>query len=151
MKIKCSTCGHEFEATREQQENIEWARGRGMTFLAMQCPELHTMFYNPQTYSAPEPVAEVLIACPCKTCSGFVTYVEPKGHAPFWGCGECGQQWQSRQELDEAITQIVQKYPYRQRCYRKAGKGWEPIDLSPDWLEEYQEQVQKEWEDEEQG
>jgi len=68
-----------------------------------------------------------------------------QNHEPFWGCGGCGEQWASRDTLDEAITASINKFPYRSRCYRKGADHWEPVELSGSDRREYVELVRKEW------
>ena len=64
----------------------------------------------------------------------------------FWGCGECGGIWRKKKNLYAEILAIVKKYPYRQVCYKKSGKGWLPagLDNEPD---DYEDLVEQEDED----
>jgi hypothetical protein len=154
--IQCPSpaCGRESKPTAEQRPFIEASAAKGMTFIVLNCPYCtETISYNPQHSRGQMPPKkaaerEALVACPGEACDGYVCHVRWTGHAPFWGCGGCGEQWESRERLDAAITDAVAKHPYRGRCYRKAGKaagaGWEPVALSDDDRAAYEEQVRRE-------
>jgi hypothetical protein len=95
-------------------------------------------------------MSDLNLRCPEQTCSGWVCWVDD-GDEKFWGCGECGNVWFTREELDAAITTIVEKYPYRAKCYVKSGKpatAWDPAPPEEE-PEDYDELVEEEWEDEE--
>ena len=55
-----------------------------------------------------------------------MSYVErlPDEQRGFWGCGECGSIWYDESNLYAEITSIVERFPYRRRCYAKKGKKW---------------------------
>src|SRR4051812_6964641 len=93
--IPCPKCQKDYRPTPEQLAFIVRSEAKGMDFIMLECTVCYkNISYNPQhprgEMKPAEP--EVLIACPCKTCSGFVCYVDsPK--PGFWGCGECGEQF----------------------------------------------------------
>lgn len=87
------------------------------------------------------------IRCPVKTCSGWVCEVEDSPNQTFFGCGECGTVWWKKSELDQAISQVIEKFPYRAQSYLNTDQGWtaQPFELEdPD----YDQKVRKEWEGE---
>lgn len=61
------------------------------------------------------------IHCPTVHCSGWVCFIDE-----FYGCGRCGHVWFSKDELDQAIDEIVQKYPYRNQVYQKIDNTYQP-------------------------
>ncbi len=63
------------------------------------------------------------IHCPTAHCSGWVCFIDE-----FYGCGECGNVWFSKDELDTAINEIIKKYPYRNQVYQKIDNTYQPND-----------------------
>jgi hypothetical protein len=45
-----------------------------------------------------------------------------------YGCGECGNEWTSKADLDRDIATIIAKYPYRTAYYAKSASGWAPVE-----------------------
>lgn len=87
--------------------------------------------------------------CPVSACAGWVDFIEEveEDDEPFWGCGECGSAWYKKSNLLKEIDAIVQTFPYRKSCYRKAKGEWLPADpdKTPD---DYEERVENEPDDE---
>lgn len=84
------------------------------------------------------------IRCPVKACSGWVCEVEDSPNHTFFGCGECGNVWWKKSELDQAISQAIEKSPYRAQSYLNTEQGWiaQPLKLEdPD----FDQKVRKEW------
>jgi Zn-finger nucleic acid-binding protein len=79
------------------------------------------------------------IRCPILTCSGWVCNVEEQN---FFGCGECGNVWMSRTDLNETIANIVPIYSYRSACYVHDGKNFEAALSEP---KDYDDLVRREW------
>lgn len=61
--------------------------------------------------------------CPTAVCTGWLSFVEDDD-GNFWGCGECGEVWYEREDLNAAIDDIIATYSYRKHCYEKSGKNW---------------------------
>lgn len=87
-------------------------------------------------------MSEEPLRCPEVCCTGWVSEVDD-GDEHFWGCGECGNVWYDRGELDEAIGDIVSQFPYRKKVYRKSKGSWQPVPLD-DEPEDYEELVEEE-------
>ncbi len=85
-------------------------------------------------------MADQPLRCPEAGCTGWVSEVEDEG---FWGCGECGMTWDEREELDDAIQEAIETYPYRKKVYRKTKNGWQPVAID-DEPEDYEELVDEE-------
>jgi hypothetical protein len=52
----------------------------------------------------------------------------------------------SKLDLDDAVGQIVRRYPYRATQYRKGTQGFMPADVDPE-DPAYAAQVDREWAD----
>ncbi|MBN1908930.1 MAG: hypothetical protein JW818_04255 [Pirellulales bacterium] len=85
----------------------------------------------------------IRMRCPIETCAGWVLGVEGSS----WGCEECGYEWYSRDEINEAISEVIQKFEHRRKCYVKNGQNWDPVqpDHEP---ADYETQVEAELDDE---
>jgi hypothetical protein len=86
-----------------------------------------------------KPMNETPLRCPE---IGWVSEIDD-GDEHFWGCGECGNVWYERSELDEAIDDIVSQFPYRKKVYRKSKGTWQPVPLEKE-PEDYEELVEAE-------
>jgi hypothetical protein len=77
-----------------------------------------------------------------------VDYVDrEEDEGPFWGCGECGSIWYKKANLFKEIENIVKKFAYRKKCYRKSKREWLPA--APDKIpDDYEERVVDEPDDE---
>ena len=89
---------------------------------------------------------ETPLRCPEIGCTGWISEVDD-GDEHFWGCGECGNIWYDRAELDQAIDEIVSQFSYRKKVYRKSEKTWEPVPLGKE-PRNYEELVEAEVEEE---
>ena len=81
--------------------------------------------------------------CPLSGCTGLISHVKLKREKPFFGCGECGSTWHKKENLFSDISEIVEKYPYRLRSYKKDGTGWLAGDPDKE-VKNYEEKVEKE-------
>jgi len=84
------------------------------------------------------------IRCPCETCYGWVSEVEEDGSSLFYGCGSCGNVWRNRSDLYDAVTSILEKYPYRAAAYLITKEGYFATDLDEE-PEDYEERIVDEW------
>jgi hypothetical protein len=93
-RIRCTACRRTFAPDREQRAFILSAKKRGMTFIALACPNCGlSTFWNPLSGSAPRLRPAVQYACPDASCDGVVCRVKAGESKPLWGCGECGRVW----------------------------------------------------------
>ncbi|GAB4142385.1 MAG: hypothetical protein Tsb009_12660 [Planctomycetaceae bacterium] len=97
-------------------------------------------------------MADEPLRCPTPVCIGWVTYIEDDD-GNFWGCGECGEVWFSRKDLNAAIKEITDTYNYRKACYTKSGRNWVAADPAnePDDYEELVEDEDYPEDDDEDG
>lgn len=103
MKIKCPSCSKIFEPGENDESRINKAIGQNQKLVMMDCPICYKYIpIHPDDLmllheSRDEPVID------CPLCSeGIVSFVEDETET-FWGCGECGNVWFSKKELDDAI------------------------------------------------
>jgi hypothetical protein len=144
-------CGKRYAPVADQLEWIERAAREGYTFIMLRCQHCgHEMGFNPQLpegYVEPQPTH---LCCPVETCDGFVVLIpdhfdERRDSESVYGCGECGNTWTSKSDLDRAISTIIAKYPYRTGCYTKSASGWVPVEY--DRLpKDYHDLIASEWE-----
>lgn len=85
----------------------------------------------------------VRLRCPIETCAGYVV----GSSGSVWCCEDCGYEWDGREELNEAIAEIVAKHSHRQACYVKNGNNWGPVPVHEE-PEDYEDRVEEELEDE---
>lgn len=134
--VVCSHCSKRYAPTGEQLAWIERAARDDYRFIMIECEKCSiSIGFNPQHpegYLPPEPTH---LCCPIETCSGLV--VQLPDHYPVserlfpeatYGCGECGNEWASKEDIYRAITTIIVKYPYRAGCYIRDGEGWQPVE-----------------------
>ena len=110
MKIRCPNCQEIFDADSQQESMIDTAIKNNQRLVFIECPECYKDIpINPKDLLSNEPQKDEdkknksyeLIECPiCH--EGVVCYVDD-GDKKFWGCGECGNVWFSR----EALVQIT--------------------------------------------
>ena len=107
MKIKCPKCQKFFEANSQQKTLIDRAIDKNMKLLFVECPECcRNVPINPSDLLSTEPQKdEDIEQFECPIChEGIVCYVSDDDEK-FWGCGECGNVWFSKSELDNAINE----------------------------------------------
>lgn len=63
------------------------------------------------------------ILCPISRCGGWVVCIDD-GDENFFGCGECGNVWFDKANLDSDIEQITERYSHRKLFYRKENNGY---------------------------
>ena len=91
-------------------------------------------------------MSEVTLRCPEQGCIGWAMYVD-QDDEPFWGCGECGNVWSDRVELDNAISESIKTYPYRRKVYQQRKGLWDPVPFEKE-PEDYEDLVEAEFDDE---
>jgi ribosomal protein S27AE len=110
MKIKCPNCRNTFNADSQQEQLVNMAIKKKQRLLFIECPEcykdvpINPNDLLPKEYQKDEDLKNHTaenIQCPI--CGGIVSYVD-NGDEKFWGCGECGNIWFSRNVLDEEIA-----------------------------------------------
>ena len=147
----CEECGERFYPLRTKQAdmirrcaNSQWEK------LAIECPRCHEYTKIDATAVVAGKDGTVVSTptyrCPVSACAGFVDYVKNDGEKSYWGCGECGSMWYKKVKLLKEIENIIKKFSYRKKCYRKSKEQWLPAD--PDKIpDDYEERVENEPED----
>lgn len=64
----------------------------------------------------------IIMRCPIETCAGWVEGADDVS----WYCETCSYEWDTREELNEAIEEVIANRPYRAKCYVKRGKNFDP-------------------------
>jgi hypothetical protein len=136
-------CKTRWVPTAKQQAFIDQSARKGMAFVMLECPECamaaHVQLQAPEHSHRPLPASLRPLRCPVETCSGWAVKVDD-----CWGCGECGIVWSDRKTLDQAITAVIQKHPYRAACYIQKRTGWIAVPMGQEPAG-YKEQVSTEW------
>ncbi|MCX4162326.1 MULTISPECIES: hypothetical protein [Paraburkholderia] len=148
--IQCRACKQAFDASPEQQNLIDKATAKGMSFVMLKCPKCWMSFGYDLKMRNDEPEEDrekESLRCPVSRCSGWVAYVDKSADVekPFWGCGECGSMWFKRQSLNRDIENIINKYPYRSPYYDLKNGTYLPSGF-PEALD-YQNRVEQEDDD----
>jgi hypothetical protein len=118
-----------------------------MVFIMLTCSLCGRSFaINPISMEPPDIPTKKIgegLRCPCKTCSGYISYIEDS--PGFWGCGECGSTWFNKDDLFRDIENISKQYSYRQKVYIKDKKFcFLPVDLEKE-PKNYEKLVENEW------
>jgi len=149
----CEECGERFYPLKTKQADMVRRCAKGKwTELGIECPRCHEYTkINPTAVVAGNDgtvVSKPLYRCPVSGCTGSVDYVDrEEDEGPFWGCGECGSIWYKKANLFKEIENIVKKFAYRKKCYRKSKREWLPA--APDKIpDDYEERVVDEPDDE---
>ena len=77
------------------------------------------------------------------TCAGNVV----GDSVNTWCCEYCGYEWDEREELNEANSEVVDKHYHRRACYDKDGENWAPAPADEE-PRDYDDLVERELEDE---
>ena len=107
MNIKCPKCLKIFQPEKKDEKLLIDAINKKQSLFMMKCPFCYKSIpINPcDLMSAQERIDEEVIECPiCK--EGIISYIDDDTEQ-FWGCGECGNVWFSKAELDKEIKHIL--------------------------------------------
>ena len=106
MEIMCPKCSSIFQPNEEDEKRVLGAIERTQRLLMLDCPICYKSIpINPtDLMSIKEKNKEITIKCPI--CSdGIVSCIDNETEK-FWGCGECGNVWFSKESLDDAVKQM---------------------------------------------
>jgi DNA-directed RNA polymerase subunit M/transcription elongation factor TFIIS len=103
MKVKCPNCSSIFQPGENDEGRISRALERNQKLVMMDCPVCYKSIpvHSDDLMVLQASSGEQIIDCPI-CCSRIVSYVEDDTEK-FWGCGECGNVWFSKRDLDNAI------------------------------------------------
>lgn len=142
MNPTCDHCKRVFELDAEQTARVDNAKSKGRHAIIVKCPHCKLSTFVQWAEAAPK---QPMLRCPISACSGQVVQVKESGQE-YWGCGECGSKWKQFDSLQQEITAIVKKFPYRKKSYRKSNNVW--VAAGPESeVEDYEERVASEPDD----
>ena len=104
MNVKCPKCLKNFQPEKKDEKLLIEAINKKQNLLMMKCPLcFKSIPINPNELLSVQSLdSEEVIQCPiCK--DGIVCYIDDEDKQ-FWGCGECGNVWFSKSELDKAMN-----------------------------------------------
>jgi hypothetical protein len=149
MEIFCDKCKCKSTLSTDQVEHIKKSREKGMRFIMARCSLCErSVAINPMSMELADVPTQKTgdgLRCPCKTCTGHISYIEDS--ACFWGCGECGKTWSTIEALFDDIDKSIKKYPYRGKVYKKHQNrcSFAPVSTKME-PGNYEELVKEEWE-----
>ena len=106
MNIRCPKCRKIFEASAQQKSFVNQSIGKNMNLIFIECPFCYVNVpINPKDLlltKSPEAKDKTSIDCPiCE--EGVVCYGENEVDGSFYGCGECGNIWSNKENLEKDI------------------------------------------------
>jgi len=105
MKVRCPNCKEIFRQTMVRKNQLENAIKKNQRLLMIECSECYKdvpinpmdlMSYEPQK---DKPTKDEFDSKNCPICKdGIISFIDNE-EEKFWGCGNCGNVWQSRNDL----------------------------------------------------
>ena len=110
MEIRCPNCQKIFAPKSEVESLVVDAINKGQRLLIIECPECYKdVPIDPTNLMSKESQKDEVLKkqtaenIQCPICDeGIVTYIE-NGEEKFWGCGECGNVWFTKDSLEKDI------------------------------------------------
>ena len=104
MKIRCPNCQKIFDANSQQENLLDYAIKNNQHLVMLECPTcFQSVPINPNNLLSKEAQKddnkenENSQSIECPVChEGIVSYIT-NGNEKFWGCGECGNVWFSKE------------------------------------------------------
>jgi hypothetical protein len=123
--VKCTICGSEFEETESEKKLIQAKIGKPNGAVALHCGSCGLGFRH---YLDPD-AKPVGSPCPALHCTGHLCDISntSSDEENKWGCGECGNVWLDDDHLQQAISNIVSRFPHRKRVYQQYKGRWFPV------------------------
>ena len=112
MEIKCPNCFEIFVPNKKEEQKISNAIKKDQKFFITECIKCYQdIEINPcDLLNINTPNEEKIIYCPiCNDEIGVVCYVKDETEE-FYGCGECGNIWKSKSEIENLIKNGLKKY-----------------------------------------
>lgn len=138
MIVNCKNCGESLILDKNQVQLVENLKKKGSTFGMLPCKSCGLSFsINPQDLdSSDSKIKETTWRSPIAGSHGFVSFVDNVSEKPFYGCGETGVIWSTRDSFYKDIESIINKYPHRSSFYKKTGDDWFPAKDEPKNIDE---------------
>ena len=106
MKVRCPNCKEIFIADNRDQKLLTTAIQKGQQLLIIECSKCYKdVPINPMDLMTVKSqignsIKEKYDGQNCPICSdGIISFIENKDEK-FWGCGECGNVWYNKTDLD---------------------------------------------------
>jgi hypothetical protein len=65
---------------------------------------------------------------PISGCEGYVSFIDNGEDEPFYGCGETGVIWRTKDAFYRDIESIISISPHRKHFYEFKNGEWMPVD-----------------------
>ena len=107
MEVRCPNCKKVFNPNNEQEKFLMYAIEKKQVLAMIECAECYKdVPINPMNLMSFEPKKDKVStdeydgkSCPvCK--EGILSFIDHEKEK-FWGCGECGNVWFSKQDLEK--------------------------------------------------
>jgi len=132
MNLACKSCGRLFEPSDEQTHFLRKMSVAGSAFAMVKCPNCGLSFgVDPEHLNDSIQNDSLAWRTLLSGVQGFVTLVDEQDDS-FYGCGETGAIWKSKEFLFRDIDRIIERYPHRSMFYVKSSGGWIPAKDEPD-------------------
>ena len=129
--VLCKNCNSSFRVTNDQQAFVIKSRMKGMSFIMLECPNCNSSTdFNPNEGTIKVEEEQLIWRTPISKINGFVSLITDEDEV-FYGCGESGFIWRTKEKFYESIEEIIRKYPHREFCYRKQNGDWLPNEDEP--------------------
>jgi len=140
----CVNCKNKFSLNESQYEFFIEAKTKGMSLIMVECNNCGSSTgINPLLESENDNDKETVWRTPLAGIIGFVSHVDD-GEKSYYGCGETGVIWESKEELNDSIEEIVKKFSHRNGCYKKVNGNWIPLEEEQENIEELILAIEKE-------
>lgn len=129
----CINCKKEFDLKEESIPFYLESKAKGMVFIMVDCSNCNrTTGFNPSEPEKSNLKKESPVwRTPVSGINGFVSFIEEEDGSNFYGCGESGFIWLTKERFYQSIEEIIEDYAHRADCYKKVGNDWLPSDEEP--------------------
>ena len=133
-KIKCSNCDAHVTLSKDEKQRLSSANKSKRKFIMLTCDSCGLSFsYNligEINMNDKFDLSKYSWRSPIGGSHGFVSYIEDTD-GNFFGCGETGAIWKTKEAFYRDIERIINKYPHRRHFYKKVGADWLPNNNEP--------------------
>jgi hypothetical protein len=150
MLVTCGVCKRSYRPIEDEALRIEASAALGMTMVMLECVLCKRWSPWDLVPSAARTRSNDTLRCPVQHCTGWVVNIEGipvDASRAKYGCGECSNMWATDADLEKAISEIVNRFPYRRHSYLRKERAWVGVALEME-PKNYEELVEEEpWPD----